>query len=214
MAGILDGIRVLDFGRYIAGPYCAALLGDLGADVIRVEKRDGSEDRWLQSILPGPKETPREGSLFLQMNRNKRGLTLDPMSAKGREVARRLIATADVVVANLPAETLTAMGLDWEAVSAVNPRVVLATVSAFGNGGPYSHRVGFDGVAQTMSGSAWLTGDPASRPGRPSHGSISAPPRSRPSASWRRFSTARRQVAADRSKARSSRPRSPSSVPC
>ena len=106
-SGILAGVRVLDFGRYIAGPYCAALLGDMGAEVIRIERREGSEDRFVQPIVPeaGPGEGG-EGAMFLQMNRNKRGLTLDPMTETGRKIVRRLVATADVVVANLPPATL------------------------------------------------------------------------------------------------------------
>jgi crotonobetainyl-CoA:carnitine CoA-transferase CaiB-like acyl-CoA transferase len=152
------GIRVVDFGRYIAGPYCAALLGDLGADVIRVEKREGREDRTLVPLAEAPDGSPREGAMFLQMNRNKRSLTCDPMNDAGREVVRRLVRGADVVVANLPAETLKAMGLDWGAVSALNPRVILAVGTAFGLEGPYSARVGFDGVAQAMSGAAYFSG--------------------------------------------------------
>ncbi|HXX48722.1 MAG TPA: CoA transferase [Myxococcota bacterium] len=155
MAGVLDGIRVLDFGRYVAGPWCAALLGDLGADVIRVEKRAGSEDRFV-----GPVGEGGEGALFLQTNRNKRGLTLDPMKPAGREVVRRLITTADVVVANLPPQTLRAMGLDWETLSALRPTLVLTTISAFGGGGPYAERLGFDGIGQAMSGSMYLSGHP------------------------------------------------------
>lgn len=157
--GVLDGVKVLDFGRYIAGPYCATLLGDMGAEVIRIEKREGSEDRFVQPFKPGaaPGEGG-EGTMFLQLNRNKRCLTLDPMSEEGREVVRRLVETADVVVANLPPQTLNAMGLDYETLSAINPRIVLTTVSAFGHGGPYSNRVGFDGVAQAMCGAAHLTG--------------------------------------------------------
>jgi crotonobetainyl-CoA:carnitine CoA-transferase CaiB-like acyl-CoA transferase len=162
MGGVLDGIRVLDFGRYIAGPYCAALLGDLGADVIRIEKRSGGEDRYLMPVIPGEKGTQREGALFLQMNRNKRGMTLDPMTPEGRKLAHRLVETADVVVANLPEGTLRDMGLDYATLSAVNPRIVVTTVSAFGNGGPYSDRVGFDGVAQAMSGGVYMTGEPGS----------------------------------------------------
>lgn len=154
-----EGIRVVDFGRYIAGPFCAALLGDLGADVIRVEKRDGREDRTLISLAENEDGSPREGALFLQMNRNKRSLTLDPMSDVGREVVKRLIRSADVVIANLPAETLKAMGLDFPSVSAVNPRAVLAVATAFGLEGPYSGRVGFDGIAQAMSGAVHFAGD-------------------------------------------------------
>jgi crotonobetainyl-CoA:carnitine CoA-transferase CaiB-like acyl-CoA transferase len=159
--GILAGVRVLDFGRYIAGPYCAALLGDLGAEVIRIEKRDGSEDRFVQPIVPeaGAGEGG-EGAMFLQMNRNKRGLTLDPMTETGRAIVKRLVATADVVVANLPPSTLTAMGLDYESLVAAKPDIILTTVSAFGHGGPYSERTGFDGVAQSMVGAAYLTGTP------------------------------------------------------
>src|SRR5260221_11736426 len=157
-AGVLGGIRVIDFGRYIAGPFCAALLGDLGADVIRVEKRDGREDRTIAPLHEREDGSPGEGAMFLQMNRNKRSLTLDPMNQAGREVVRRLIADADVVVANLPAETLKAMGLDWDAVSAINPRAILVVATAFGLEGPYATRVGFDGVAQAMSGAAWFSG--------------------------------------------------------
>src|SRR4249919_1220827 len=137
MPGPFDGIRVVDFGRYIAGPFCAALLGDLGAELIRVEKRDGREDRTLVSLAENEDGSPREGAMFLQMNRNKKSLTLDPMSEAGRDVVRRLVRSADVVVANLPAETLKAMGLDWESVNAINPRCILAVGTAFGLEGPY-----------------------------------------------------------------------------
>ncbi|MFZ1105698.1 MAG: CoA transferase [Hyphomicrobiaceae bacterium] len=153
MTGVLDGIRVLDFGRYIAGPYCAALLAEHGADVIRIEKREGSEDRFQAPVA----ETG-EGALFLQMNRNKRGLTLDPMTPEGQEVVRRLVATADVVVANLPPQTLAAMRLDYESLTAVKSDVILTTVTAYGRGGPYASRVGFDGIGQAMSGAVYMTG--------------------------------------------------------
>ena len=155
MTGVLDGIRVLDFGRYIAGPYCAALLGEFGADVIRVEKREGSEDRYQ-----APVTATGDGALFLQMNRNKRAMTLDPMTAEGREIVRKLVRTADVVVANLPPQTLTAMGLDHASLVAVKPDIILTTVSAYGRGGPYSSRVGFDGIGQVMSGAVYMTGEP------------------------------------------------------
>jgi crotonobetainyl-CoA:carnitine CoA-transferase CaiB-like acyl-CoA transferase len=153
-----EGLRVIDFGRYIAGPYCAALLGDLGADVIRVEKREGSEDRTIAPLTVREDGSPSEGAMFLQMNRNKRSMTLDPMNEAARDVVRRLVADADVVVANLPAETLKAMRLDWAAVSAINPRAILAVGTAFGLEGPYAGRVGFDGIAQAMSGAAWFSG--------------------------------------------------------
>src|SRR5215472_8590191 len=155
MPGVLAGIRVLDFGRYIAGPYCAALLAEFGAEVIRVEKRHGSEDRFVAPV--GEDGT---GALFLQMNRDKLSLTLDPMAPEGREIVRRLVRTADVVVANLPARTLGAMGLDYESLCAIKPDIILTTVSAYGRGGPYSDRVGFDGIGQVMSGAVYMTGEP------------------------------------------------------
>src|SRR4029450_658078 len=153
MAGVLEGVRVLDFGRYIAGPYCAALLAEHGAEVIRVEKREGSEDRFQ-----APVAVTGEGALFLQMNRNKLGMTLDPMRPEGQEVVRRLVQRADVVIANLPPQTLVAMKLDYASLTAVKPDIILTTVSAYGRGGPYSDRVGFDGIGQVMSGAVYMTG--------------------------------------------------------
>ena len=138
---MLQGIRVLDFGRYIAGPYCAALLAEYGAEVIRVEKREGSEDRFVAPLCQSG-----EGGLFLQMNRNKLSLTVDPMSEAGREVVRRLVRTADVVVANLPSQSLAAMGLDYASLSAVKADIIVTTCSAFGPTGPMARNVGFDGV--------------------------------------------------------------------
>jgi len=154
MAAVLEGIRVLDFGRYIAGPFCAALLGDFGAEVIRVEKREGSEDRYT-----APVGSDGTGAGYMQMNRNKLGITLDPMSDKGREIVRKLVKTADVVVANLPLVQLKQMGLDYDTLSALNPRIIMFMNSTFGSTGPYAERVGFDTVGQAMSGAMYLTGD-------------------------------------------------------
>lgn len=158
MPGVLDGVRVIDFGRYIAGPYCAALLADFGAEVIRVEKKDGREDRTLVPLAENRDGTPREGAMFLQMNRNKKSLTLNPAGEKGRAVIRRLVESADVVIANLPGDALKSMGLDYDSVAKANPRAILAVVSAFGLEGPYANRVGFDGVAQAMSGAVAFAG--------------------------------------------------------
>ena len=154
----LQGIRVLDFGRFIAGPFCAALLADLGADVIRVEKVRGGEDRFLMPVTEAG-----DGAYYLQVNRGKRGMTLNPRAPEGRHVLQRLVATADVVVANLPDAALKALGLDYDALTAVKPDVILTSVSAFGTGGPSSHRLGFDGIGQAMSGIMYLSG----RPGEP-----------------------------------------------
>jgi crotonobetainyl-CoA:carnitine CoA-transferase CaiB-like acyl-CoA transferase len=154
MAGVLEGIRVLDFGRYIAGPFCGTMLGDLGAEVIRIEKLEGSEDRWVTPVAEGG-----EGAMFLQMGRNKFGLTLNPMKPAGREIVEKLIAVSDIVIANLPYEDLQKMGIDYETISAVNPRIILATTSTFGSEGPYATRVGFDTIGQAMSGAMHLSGD-------------------------------------------------------
>ncbi len=158
MGGVLDGIRVLDFGRYIAGPFCATMLADLGAEVIRIEKVDGSEDRYIQPVVGGGGGEGGEGAMFMQMGRNKLGMTLNPMKPEGREIVKKLVATADVVVANLPAQTLEAMGLDYASLSAVKPDIILTTASTFGAAGPYGHRVGFDTIGQAMSGAMHLTG--------------------------------------------------------
>jgi crotonobetainyl-CoA:carnitine CoA-transferase CaiB-like acyl-CoA transferase len=147
-------VRVLDFGRYIAGPLTAALLADFGADVIRVERRGGGEDRYVYPVTPDG-----DGAMFLQMNRNKRGITLDPKTPGGAGVLRRLAASADVVVANLPSEALRELGLDYDSLRAVNPAIILAATSAFGPDGPYAQRVGFDGIGQAMSGSVYLSGE-------------------------------------------------------
>lgn len=155
LSGVLHGIRVLDFGRYIAGPYCAALLADLGADVVRIERREGGEDRWV-----APVAADGAGALYLAMNRNKRGMTLDPAHPQGREIVQKLVATADVVVANLPPEVLRSLSLDLESLRRVKPDIILTTVTAFGAGGPWSDRHGFDGIGQLMSGAAYLTGTP------------------------------------------------------
>jgi len=149
--GALAGIR--DFGRFIAGPYCGMLLADMGADVIRVDRRKGSEDRYT-----GPVTSRGEGAAFLSLNRNKRSITLDTSKSESAEIIQRLVRGADVVLANLPIEVLRKMGLDYESLRAVNRGVILARVSTFGPDGPYASRVGFDSVAQAMSGAMSLMG--------------------------------------------------------
>lgn len=153
---VLSGIRVLDFGRYIAGPYCATLLGYLGAEVIRIERPDGGEDRYV-APLAGDNT---EGALFFQTACNKKSMTLKLGSPEASEIVRKLVASADVVVANLPPGTLTRLGLDYEALKAVKPDIILTTVTAFGTSGPIAARGGFDGVGQAMSGAMYLSGTP------------------------------------------------------
>ena len=152
---ILKNIRVLDFGRYIAGPFCGALLADYGAEVIRIERVDGSEDRYVT-----PVSEDGQGAMFLQLNRNKLGFTLNPTKDKGKEIVKKLVETADIVIANLPEQTLKSMSLDYEELKKINPGVILTSNTAFGTTGPYAERVGFDGVAQAMSGAMDMTGHP------------------------------------------------------
>jgi len=152
---VLAGVRVLDFGRYVAGPYCATLLGYLGAEVIRIERRVGGEDRYIAPIAESG-----EGGVFFQTACNKKSLTLDPASAQGREIVRRLVRSADVVVANLPASGLQSLGLDYASLKAIRPDIILVTQSSFGDTGPLAEHGGFDGVGQAMSGAMYMTGTP------------------------------------------------------
>ena len=112
--GALAGIRVIDFGRYIAAPYCGMLLADMGADVIRIDRRLGSEDRYLAPITEDG-----EGAGFLSLNRNKRSITLDTSKRESGEIIRRLVKQADVVLANLPIDVLRKMKLDYDSLRAI-----------------------------------------------------------------------------------------------
>ena len=152
---ILEGIRVLDFGRFIAGPFTAALLADYGADVIRIDRVGGSEDRFIMPVTE-----QGEGAFFLQVNRNKRSITLDLESAQGREVLQKLVRTADVVVANMPPRTIESLGLSYESLRQLKPDIILAASSAFGSHPAVRGRTGFDGVGQAMSGAVHLAGLP------------------------------------------------------
>ena len=152
---LLKNIRVLDFGRYVAGPYCATLLGYLGADVIRIERRGGGEDRFIAPITASG-----EGAVLFQTACNKRSLTLDLGKSAAGEIVSRLVATADVVVANLPAAARAKMGLDYASLRKIRPDIILVSQSAFGDIGPYRSRGGFDGIGQAMSGAMYMTGTP------------------------------------------------------
>ncbi|MCZ6665084.1 MAG: CoA transferase, partial [Gammaproteobacteria bacterium] len=154
----LDGIRVIDFSRYIAGPYCATLLAYLGADVIRVEKPDGGEDRFVSPV------SETASAVFLQTGCNKRSLCLDLKHERALEIVRRLVESADVVIANMPPAVLRRMGIDYQSLCAIKPDIVLTTQTAYGHEGPWRDRLGFDGNGQAMSGSAFLSG----QPGQPS----------------------------------------------
>lgn len=153
-ATVLEGVRVVDFGRFIAGPMCAAMLADLGADVIRVERREGGDDRFQYPTGP----LGDNGACFLQWNRNKRSLTLDPLAEGARDVVHRLVASADIVVANLPHDGLRQLGIDYASLCAIKPDIILVHPTAFGDRGPYAERVGLDGIGQAMSGMNYLSG--------------------------------------------------------
>ncbi|QEY63064.1 CoA transferase [Metapseudomonas lalkuanensis] len=155
MSKVLEGIRVLDFGRYIAGPFCGALLADMGADVIRVDRVGGSEDRFVMPVTEHG-----DGAVFLQANRNKRSITLELGSDEGRRVVRRLVESADIVIANMPAPTLTNLGLDYESLKAIKSDIILVAPSAFGDSALLRDKIGFDGVGQAMSGGVYLSGYP------------------------------------------------------
>ncbi|UBV42443.1 CoA transferase [Deinococcus taeanensis] len=159
----LSGLRVADFTRVLTGPLCTMLLGDLGADVIKVEPPGGDDTRaWGPPFQEG--EGGRESSYFLSVNRNKRSLTLDLKSDEGLRAARRLIATSDILVENFRPGTLDRLGLGWETLSAGHPRLIYATISGFGLRGPYRDRAGYDVVAQGMGGLMSYNGEPGGQP--------------------------------------------------
>ncbi len=155
MTGALEGIKVLDLARYVAGPYCAQMLGDFGADVVKVEK-PGTGD-----VMRGPGAATGDDRLYMLMyNRNKRSLTLDLRHPGGREILASLITEADVLVENFRPGTMEAMGFGWEEASALNPRLVMARISGFGQDGPWATRPAFDAIAQAEGGLMHLTGSP------------------------------------------------------
>jgi formyl-CoA transferase len=149
----LDGLTVLDLTRVLAGPFCTMLLGDMGADVIKVEEPGhGDDTRGWAPFIGG------WSSYFLGVNRNKRSVALDLKSADGADVLRRLIARADVLVENFRPGTLARLGFSYEAVSALNPRLIVASVTGYGQTGPRSPLPGYDPVAQAEAGFMSVTG--------------------------------------------------------
>lgn len=154
--GALNGILVLEHTTALSGPYCAQLLGDLGAEVIKIE-RPGSGD---QSRGWGPPFAGGESAYFMGTNRNKRGITLDLTSKKGKEILHKLIRKADVLINNVPKESSRIkLGLDEKTCMDLNERLVWASISGFGNTGPYAEKPGYDVIAQAMSGTMSVTGE-------------------------------------------------------
>jgi crotonobetainyl-CoA:carnitine CoA-transferase CaiB-like acyl-CoA transferase len=152
----LTGLRVADFSHFIAGPFCAMMLGDLGADVIKIEKPNGGDDfRRLR-----PPVTEQEGAPYLWCNRNKKSIALDLKQPEGLQIAREIVDKSDVLVENFATGVMAKFGLDYETVSRTNPRLVYASVSAYGRSGSQKDRLGFDPIAQAESGFMSMNGDP------------------------------------------------------
>ena len=154
----LEGLKVLDLSRVLAGPFAGQVLGDLGAEVIKVERPGCGDDTraW------GPPFTGGESAYYLCANRNKKSITLD--IDKGRDVLEKLIKWADVVLLNFKISTLEKQGLTFEDMKRINPRIVYGLISGFGTTGPYSRRAGYDVLAQAMGGVMSITGEPEGEP--------------------------------------------------
>lgn len=159
-AGPLAGLRVLDLSTMLAGPYGATLLGDLGADVIKIESHYGDESRHL-----GPKRGEERGP-YLSLNRSKRDIVLDLQQEAAQEIFARLAATADIVITNIREPALSKLGLNYEQVKAHKPDIIWIRVTAFGPDGPYAGRPGIDFLAQGYTGVLTLNGEPAGAPVR------------------------------------------------
>jgi len=153
-SGPFNGIRVLDAGRYISAPFCAALMADLGADVIRIEPVGGADDR---TVMPVSEDA---GALHLHVNHSKRSLAIDLKHSDAQQIMERLVRASDVVVTNMTTGILARLRLDYETLSRINPRIVHTNITAFGDTGPESESIGFDGTGQAMSGIAYLSGWP------------------------------------------------------
>jgi crotonobetainyl-CoA:carnitine CoA-transferase CaiB-like acyl-CoA transferase len=163
MSRALEGIRVLDFSRVLSGPYCAMVMGDLGADVVKIE-RDGKGDDlrgWGPPFMPDG-----ESTYFLSVNRNKRSIVLDLKNASGRALALRLAQASDVVLENFRSGVMESLGLGYEQLRAHNPGLVYCSITGYGNTGPLADRAGYDVIAQGMGGLMSVTGEPDGTPMR------------------------------------------------
>lgn len=147
MEGILKGIRILDLGRFISAPFCGMLLADMGAEVIKIERVGVGED--------GRRLGPYKDGISVYVtafNRNKKGMTLNFRTEEGKEIFRKLVAQSDVIIENFRPGTMAKMGFDYETCKAINPRIIMSSISGFGQNGRYSHKAAFDGIAAAMSG--------------------------------------------------------------
>ncbi len=162
MAGPLEGIRVVDLSRIVVGPYCTMVLGDMGADVIKIELPGiGDETR-----MWGPPFTGGESAYYISLNKNKRSLTLDFKKAKGKEILRRLIALSDVLVENYRMGTLDKAGFGYDVVKQLNPRIIYCSITGYGPTGPMAHEVGVDVVVAAEAGLIGITGEPDRPPSK------------------------------------------------
>lgn len=162
MAGPLEGIRVVDLTRILAGPYCTMMLGDMGAEVIKIEHPDGGDDTrgWGPPFLNGV------STYFISINRNKKSLTLNLKDERGKELLRDLIRKGDVVVENFRPGALDKLGFSWEEIHRINPAVIFASLSGFGQTGPRRSEPGFDVVIQGEGGIMSITGEPDGPPSK------------------------------------------------
>ena len=161
---LLEGIRVLDFTGFLAGPYCGMFLADMGADVIKVENLL-TNGEFCRHARPLEKSTNRS-MYFGNLNRNKRGFAVNLKSEDGKKVFSELIKSADVLLENMRPGVIKKLGFGYEECKALNPRLIFASISGFGQHGPYSSRPGYDLIAQAMGGSMSITGWPGSEPTR------------------------------------------------
>lgn len=166
-SGPLDGVRILDLTRILAGPTCTQLLGDLGADVIKIERPGAGDDtrKWGPPFLKDDAgEDTAESAYYLSSNRNKRSVTIDIARADGAALVRRLLTHCDVLIENFKVGGLAKFGLGYDDLHAEFPGLVYCSITGFGQTGPYAHRLGYDALAQGMGGIMSLTGDPDGQP--------------------------------------------------
>ena len=155
----LDGMRVLEITQVMSGPFCGMLLGDMGADVIKVEKPGGDDSRRMT-----PPTINGESAAFMAINRNKRGLGLNLKTTEGRDIFKKLAAQSDVLIENFRPGAMAGLGLGYDDLAVVNPALIYCSISGFGQTGPYRERGGFDLVAQAMSGMISITGHSGEAP--------------------------------------------------
>jgi crotonobetainyl-CoA:carnitine CoA-transferase CaiB-like acyl-CoA transferase len=163
----LSGIKVIDMTRVLAGPIAGQMLGDLGADVIKIERPGTGDDSraFGPPYLTDPDGSRRDNSFYLCANRNKKSVTVNVATAEGQEIIRELVKTADVVLENYKVGDLKRYGLDYDSLKAVNPRIVYCSVTGFGQTGPYATRAGYDAILQAMGGLMSVTGHLDGEPG-------------------------------------------------